>query len=733
MRNDGSLEFSGGQDAGRSPAIIAKNQVAFATNTSMRGGFLKPRPALVKRTFAFSNAATETAFKTGGRFQHAAFFDGTTLPMLLSSQGGRLFKIDLLQKKISEITPVVARTTTTTVQFVLPAVNDTIVVSVENSYRLTPTAASKLTLADVPLTINGLSVELTAVNSIVSITVKNKIAANVGVTVPSASSVKWTYLDTNSGSLWQGWSTQAENYWIYQDNQSLPIIFNGSVARRSILSRDEVPVGNIMSYTMGRLIVALPDRTSFRVGDLVFGPSGNMLYNYRDAMLRFTENKYLNEGGDFVARVFGAPSGFGPITAIKPLSMMDSQLGQGPCVVGTPYVIFSLNLPFDRTTWKNLSSPLQTVTPVLGPVGQNNTVNINTDLWYRGTDGAIHSFIMARRDFTSWGNSPQSSELGSTLGFDTTWLLEYGSSVFFDNRRLETCSPVPSPYGIWHRGLVSLDFNLISSLRSRVSPAWEGVWSGLRFLQLIFGNVQGKERCFVFALNNSNEIEVWEFDLEAIEDNYTTPIRWTANMGSYNFTNGFNLKKLETGELFVDDVQGSVSMVIKYRSDQNPCWRVWDAFAFCSKNEDCGPFTCGGPISYREQFRSKIKLHQPPDDFDTINGRKYRTGYEFQPRLENTGHFELKQIRVLAFDEPETANAERSLLTSLPSDTETINLVPTSESDISSYQEPIIRDDISAPPSPPPDKTRPCDFFGAGGTFYTWDIAKQDWRGIIIL
>ena len=660
MRKDGTTEFSGGQDAGRSPSIINRNQVAFATNTSMRGGFLKPRMAFVKRHFTFSSTVVESAFKSGGRFQHAGFFDGTDLPMLISSHGGRLFKIDLLRETVTEITPVISANTTSTAQFVVPAVNGTVAVACLSTYKMIPTVASGLSYADIAVTINDLPFVLVAVSSDTDFTVKNVTAANVGTVVPTSSEIKWTYLDTNSNTMRDGWSIQAENYWIYQDNQSLPIIFDGSVARRSSPATKEVPVGNVMAYTMGRLVVALRDRVSFRIGDLVFSSSGTPGNEYRDAMLRFTENDYLNEGGDFVARIFGAPSGYGPITTIKPLSMMDTQLGQGPCLVGTPGVIFTLNLPFDRTTWKDMANPLQTVTPVIGPAGHKNTVAVNTDVWYRGSDKYVHSFILARRDFGGWGNTPQSSELGKTLDHDTEWLLQYGSGVLFDNRRLETCSPVQSNRGVWHRGLISMDFNLISSLRNRVAPAWEGVWSGLRILQILTGAVNNVEKCFIYALNDLDEIEVWEMDKWAIEDDNSTPITWTADLCSYNFLDGFNMKKLETGEIFVDDVQGQVSIDVKYRSDQNPCWQDWSSFDFCAKNEDCGPFACTGPISYREQFRSKLKLHQPSDNFDTINNRKYRTGYEFQPRLEITGHCEVKQMRVLAFDEPESANAERA-------------------------------------------------------------------------
>jgi len=45
----------------------------------------------------------------------------------------------------------------------------------------------------------------------------------------------------------------------------------------------------------------------------------------------------------------------------------DTSLGEGSILVGTPSVIFSLNLPFDRTTWKNTTNPLQTASRFKAP------------------------------------------------------------------------------------------------------------------------------------------------------------------------------------------------------------------------------------------------------------------------------------------------------------------------------------------------------------------------------
>jgi hypothetical protein len=465
--------------------------------------------------------------------------------------------------------------------------------------------------------------------------------------------------DPNSSKQPMGWSCQAENYFIYQDNQSLPIIYDGASSRRANRARSEIPVGNVMAYTMGRLVVALPDRTTFRVGDLVFGPSGTIGRGYRDSMLRFTENDYLNEGGEFVARVFGAPSGYGNITAMKAVSQTDTSLGQGPLLVGTPDTVFTLNLPFDRNTWKDMASALQTVSPIKGPLGQNSTVLVNGDAWYRADDG-IRSFIMAQRDFaTSWGNAPMSAEVDDTLAYDSPHLLEYGSGVHWNRWLIQTVSPATNNDGVvWHRGLAVIDFNPVGGIASKVNPQWDGIWTGLRILQVVKGRVAQRERCFVFALSDNDEIQLWEMVVEDKFDNVDDPIDWTLTVPSFPFGNIDQLKKLQAGRVVFHNVLGDLSGTVKYRSDQNPCWQPWDSFAVCSKDKDCSA-ECAGPRTYRAQPRAPIRLKTPPDVFDAIDNKNHRTGYEFQAKLELSGYGELQHLILFASDQPEQMGIEQ--------------------------------------------------------------------------
>ena len=56
---------------------------------------------------------------------------------------------------------------------------------------------------------------------------------------------------------------------------------------------------------------------------------------------------------------------------------------------------FSVNAPVDRTIWKNLTYPIQTVCLIdYGPTGPRNGASVNGDWWYRSVDG-VRSFRVA--------------------------------------------------------------------------------------------------------------------------------------------------------------------------------------------------------------------------------------------------------------------------------------------------------------------------------------------------
>lgn len=477
--------------------------------------------------------------------------------------------------------------------------------------------------------------------------------------------------DLNPSNRYRAWFTEAEDFLTCQDGQSAPWLYDGASAIRSDSTGQngplQVPAGRAMVYSGGRLITTLTDPRSFVVGDIVGGSSGTPSYNYRDAVLYFTENTIVSGGGSF-----STPINSGPINALRPVAQVDTSTGQGPTQIFTTGGVFSLNAPTDRTLWSEVNFPIGTVSMIqAGSLSDRATVNVNGDIWFRSLDG-IRSFVVARRDFDSWVNAPMSREMARIIDRDDRNLLGYASGALFDNRLLMTVQPYRNwDHGIVHRGLAVIDFGPLAFLGTRVNPVWEGAWCGLQILQILTGVFNGVERCFIFALNAEEKIELWEVTRDRATDNINgddVDIEWFLETGAYTFprgpTNyigpGGELQSLVGGELYADLFNGTVEFTAEYRVDQDPCWHEWHSWSVCSTQELCGTpgsTVCVTPQNYRYQYRKPFRLPTPDISCDSVVDKTLNVGREIQVKLSMVGDCRIKMLECHGLDEQEDVNA----------------------------------------------------------------------------
>lgn len=450
--------------------------------------------------------------------------------------------------------------------------------------------------------------------------------------------------DPNQSLEPHAWFQQAERWLVVQNNINTPLLFDGSGSRRA--SEREVPVGGPMAYGKGRLWVA---RQNLYFGGDVLG--GDPSYG-RDNVIRFTENDYLAEGG-----AFGAPDG--PINGLAFAKNLDTSLGDGDLLVATLGNVYAFAAPIDRTVWKNMTQPLQRYAAMsFGAMSHESMVVVNGDLFYRSPDG-IRTLAYSRRDFQSWGDSPISRSVTRALANDTTFRLVAGSAVNFDNRALFTTQPQEDPeHGIWHRGLVVLDFHRASGMDRKLPPAWEGVWTGLRILRILTITVDHSPRCFILALSNNRRLQLWEltksrpFDFNGDD----VPIEWSFETRAMAFGHPEAPKRLMGGGQWFDRILGEVSVRARYRQDAAECWHPWAVWSDCVKYRDCDPEDCTEypysryqPIrSYRPQTRPFMGLPQPQDVPDGQTESLTRDGWEFQIRFEISGSLRFKRLLLMA-------------------------------------------------------------------------------------
>lgn len=546
--SDGSLSFEGGVDTGRSPNLVARNQVVWAVNTTFFGAFCSTRPGWSK--LRFDESIT-------GVFQCChSYINDAGHKFLVFLIGGRVYVWDQI-----------AETTT-------------------------------------------------------------------DITIPN---------DPNPSYFTQGWMCQAENFLIIQDGHSRPLIFNGATLRRA--ANDEIKVGTVMAYVQGRIWYALTNGYSYRATDLVYSDGT------RAAVLKETENTFLNEGGDF-----SVPQDSGGITGIGVPAVLNTALGQGPLLVMTPKYVLALQAPTDRTIWKNLNYPIQSISLVnYGAVADKSCVTVNGDVYYRAPDG-IRSFFAGLRQFSDWGNTPQSNEMSLIMKSDQHDLLKYASAITFDNRMLMTSSPKWTNKGPIHRCISVLEFNLISGLKQKLPPSWEGIWTGLDIHQLVKAESGATENAYIIARGKAGNVEIWEISLENDADSpgigfEPTPIQWEIDTRAYNFDQNQFKKRLDSGEIWVDDIRGSVNFDISYRPDQYPSWVSWNSWSECANTTLCtSGGNCAGISNLQPQYRPKMRLPTPDDSCNSTLSEQFKRFFDVQMRIVITGHSRIKLLRLNAIE-----------------------------------------------------------------------------------
>jgi len=595
---------------------------------------------------------TETHWNTGN-FQGAAFYYSVSGSNgIIVSKGGRLFRVTITTNGTTTVEEITIRVPVSTTADFVPVNGVHIFVNTEN-----PISVGDNVFIDGGQFLVTQVLEGEIEVNVVVAPAHNPVVAGTGVFSPSTTQLIWE--DTNPDDDYIN-MLQAERFMLVCNGTTLPIIYDGSRARRSTLT--EIPPFYCGAYINGRIWFAFPNRKTFGAGNLV-GSVGTDWASLERAVLIYSgpdaENDYLNEGGEFAI-----PGDAGLITAIVTSSIMDTGLGQGPVTVFTTNGVFTVNAPVDRTVWKDLNYPIQTVALVdQGILATRSAVNINADIWYRSQDG-IRSFIVAQRDFSgTWGNTPMSREVGAILDKDTEALLMYASGCIFDNRLLMTCSPHRTQFGVIHRACVALRFDKISSVANKSQPDWEGLWIGPQIHQFVRGRIENHDRCFAIGLGSDDKLQVWElltegpYDIQTLK--YCSPsikthvvvnrIVSSIKTKSFAFENSglFERKKLTTGEIYVDGLQGAVEFHASFKPDQYPfevCWGVWNE---CVTVDRCST-GCPDLANYQPGYRPRMMLPKASEECLPGVGTPANVGYEFSVCLLWNGKANIKKIRLHA-------------------------------------------------------------------------------------
>lgn len=412
-------------------------------------------------------------------------------------------------------------------------------------------------------------------------------------------------------------------------------------ATEPIYSVPELPAGRMGAYGIGHVAMCLVDGTSYIYGDVVGGPSGSAAYNYRDAVLKTTENDFLVGGGSF--RI---PNTGEIISSFTIAPVLDASYGQGPLQIGTPTSVYTCAIPTQPSQFADLTNPILTQALIgKGPVSQNGTIIANSDTLFRQVEG-FGSLRYARADFeTGWGNVPISTEIERALNGEDKTLIPFTSAANFDNRLLATIQLAATGRGISSNGVVALNFDPVSSLRGKAPSIWEGEWEDGNVLQYVTGNFSGVERCFFFAYNaTSQNIEIREqLRSDAAEklDNGTDRISWSVETPCIfkpeDRPPTLPIARLIQGKIQLANIVGTCRFTVSYRPDFSQEWTPWITL----------------DVAQGDGYRTELGLGEPRNvTCQAANNRPMKEGRFFQIRFECLGSATLMGMEFKATPSP---------------------------------------------------------------------------------
>lgn len=423
---------------------------------------------------------------------------------------------------------------------------------------------------------------------------------------------------TNHGDIVDSRATrlffcQANKYLIIQDDvvgttfedKAWPIILDGTtiysddatvVAQRASDPFEALPKGQMMAYGHGRIFVAVDwlysvtvDRTvdpaTVTLGtDFVSAPRTSFvacdIFKSWDpaSVLSCIEN--TEAGGGAIA----VPNELGLITGMTFQRNIQTGTGHGPLVVFAERgaATFSVDIPRElsdpsQLDWENAGLG-KMLFETAGLYGNKTIDTVNNDLMFRGSDG-----IRTLRQTTSEAQSSGfdlsvddiSDEVRIWLG-DSSTHQQYASAAYANNRYLLTVDHFDDAQPFSWNGLVCLDTSPTSSLGQSLSPAYDGIWTGLRFYQVLRARKNGTMQHFIFGRGQTIESGLWEFVEETTDLEFNGEAKRPVcriETRQYFFQQAFALKELEHIMLQFRDVIGTVDYTAFYRTDGHRLWK----------------------------------------------------------------------------------------------------------------------------------------------------------------
>jgi hypothetical protein len=419
---------------------------------------------------------------------------------------------------------------------------------------------------------------------------------------------------------------QVDEFMVIQDGVSAPIILQLVAGVPTVFSGTQsIPTGYTMIFAQGRLHMVptlVPSTSQDGRAYLVSGDILQPLDN--ETALLFTETEYLSEGG-----AHSLPAEMGFIHGLGAIRNALSGTGVGQVVAFGREGVCAFDFSIQRAYWKD-----QALSQVLffgaGTLSPWSILNVNNDLVYRSQDGIRvlkYSTSQSSGNSGALSNTPMSIEVDKYLVGDYDYLART-SSAAADNRVLITASGTDTYY---FQGLISWDVAAGMYSGAQGVGAYDGIWTGANFAQVLNAFKDNVRTMFVFAEGPV----LYRVDDDAVFDGTDTPIEARIETRVFNFGDLVAKKKLKYIDLWVSNIPTDTEFEIFYRPHGYPLWT------------SMGTRNIEVPAGSLPQQRNRLRFSVNADEAgcDPVSKDLLYTGTRFQFSIQWTGRAQIDAFR----------------------------------------------------------------------------------------
>lgn len=334
---------------------------------------------------------------------------------------------------------------------------------------------------------------------------------------------------------------------VIQDKSSQPAYWDGSDQMGA--QSATMPVGYWMAYSGNRLWVA----------------TGNII-----------QASDIGNPLSWIERTTG--TGRGDFSVPRPVTAMQDYVGQNNdsrLYVFTDRSTYSLASGIlDRTQWPTTPNFQSVLFPTLGCLAGKSICFQAGMMWWYAQGGLVSADVAAASYLTSQTlyKDVEMARAKRLMSSDVSGI----ASVAFENYLLTSI-----PYAEKANSVTMvMDYAPASEWNQQHSPAWAGVWTGIRPVEWVTGIIAGQPRAFAFSIdyaatNDGSYNHLWEaftperYDtyLRISPDGTATPLvnRIYCQMETALLGDAMDMKQLAYGELDCCEIAGTVDVKVSYR------------------------------------------------------------------------------------------------------------------------------------------------------------------------